>query len=118
MVSLTGGLMRVPRHLVDHRREQLRGLIRRDGFLPVTQICRWLGVSSPRPPPGDLSAIASNGQITRTYGGALADYSTSSSPRARAPAGPARRRTGSPPPQSPWFRSWAPSFSTRSDAIV
>ena len=38
--------MRVPQHLVDRRREELRGLIRRDGFLPVAEICRRLGVSA------------------------------------------------------------------------
>ena len=37
--------MRVPQHLVDRRREELRSLIRRDGFLPVAEICRRLGVS-------------------------------------------------------------------------
>ena len=34
--------MRVPQHLVDRRREELRGLIRRDGFLPVAEIDKIL----------------------------------------------------------------------------
>lgn len=76
--------MRVPLHLVTRRREELRGLIRRDGFLPVTEICRRLGVSEATAR-RDLTAIASDGHITRTYGGALADYNSSfAPPRERA----------------------------------
>lgn len=71
--------MRVPLHLVERRREELRGLIRRDGFLPVGEICRRLGVSEATAR-RDLVAIASAGQITRTYGGALADYNASFTP--------------------------------------
>jgi DeoR/GlpR family transcriptional regulator of sugar metabolism len=68
--------MRVPQHLVDRRREELRGLVRRDGFLPVAEICRRLGVSEATAR-RDLAAIEANGHITRTNGGALADYNTS-----------------------------------------
>jgi DeoR/GlpR family transcriptional regulator of sugar metabolism len=68
--------MRVPRHIVDRRQERLRGLIRTDGFLPVAEICRRLGVSEATAR-RDLVAVAANGQITRTHGGALADYNTS-----------------------------------------
>jgi DeoR/GlpR family transcriptional regulator of sugar metabolism len=67
--------MRVPQHLVDRRREELRGLIRRDGFLPVTEICRRLNVSEATAR-RDLAAVEANGHITRTYGGALADYNS------------------------------------------
>ena len=67
--------MRVPQHLVDRRREEVRGLIRRDGFLPVAEICRQLGVSEATTR-RDLIAIEANGHITRTYGGALADYNS------------------------------------------
>jgi DeoR/GlpR family transcriptional regulator of sugar metabolism len=67
--------MRVPRHLVDRRREELRRLIRRDGFLPVAEICRRLGVSEATAR-RDLVAVEANGHITRTYGGALADYNS------------------------------------------
>jgi DeoR/GlpR family transcriptional regulator of sugar metabolism len=67
--------MRVPRHLVDQRREELRSLIRRDGFLPVAEICRRLGVSEATAR-RDLVAVEANGHITRTYGGALADYNS------------------------------------------
>jgi len=68
--------MRVPQHLVDRRREELRGLVRRDGFLPVAEICRRLGVSEATAR-RDLVAIEASGHITRTNGGALADYNTS-----------------------------------------
>lgn len=68
--------MRVPQHLVDRRREDLRGLIRRDGFLPVGEICRRLRVSAATAR-RDLAAIAARGHITRAYGGALADYNSS-----------------------------------------
>jgi DeoR/GlpR family transcriptional regulator of sugar metabolism len=65
--------MRVPIHIVEGRREKLRGLIRTDGFLPVAEICSRLEVSEATAR-RDLAAIAANGHITRTYGGALADY--------------------------------------------
>lgn len=68
--------MRVPQHIVDARRERLRGLIRHDGFLPIGEICRALEVSEATAR-RDLSAIEADGHITRTYGGALADYNTS-----------------------------------------
>ena len=67
--------MRVPQHLVDSRREELRHLIRRDGFLPVAAICRRLGVSAATAR-RDLVAVEAHGHITRTYGGALADYNS------------------------------------------
>lgn len=67
--------MRVPQHLVDQRREELRSLIRRDGFLPVAEICRRLSVSEATAR-RDLVAVEANGHITRTYGGALADYNS------------------------------------------
>lgn len=68
--------MRVPQHIVDARRERLRALIRRDGFLPIADICSALEVSEATAR-RDLAAIEAEGHITRTYGGALADYNTS-----------------------------------------
>jgi DeoR/GlpR family transcriptional regulator of sugar metabolism len=68
--------MRVPQHLVDRRREELRSLIRHDGFLPVAEICKRLGVSEATAR-RDLAAVEADGHITRTYGGALADYNSS-----------------------------------------
>lgn len=67
--------MRVPRHIVDQRQELLRALIRTDGFLPVAEICRRLSVSEATAR-RDLAEVAANGHITRTRGGALADYNT------------------------------------------
>jgi len=68
--------MRVPLHIVEKRRERLRQLIRTDGFLPISEICRRLDVSEATAR-RDLASIAANGHITRTRGGALADYNTS-----------------------------------------
>ncbi len=68
--------MRVPLHIVESRRERLRGLIRTDGFLPVAEICRRLDVSAATAR-RDLAAVAAHGHITRTRGGALADYNAS-----------------------------------------
>ena len=67
--------MRVPLHIVEARRERLRALIRQDGFLPVADICRALKISEATAR-RDLVAIEESGHITRTYGGALADYNT------------------------------------------
>ena len=67
--------MRVPLHIVERRRERLRDLIRTDGFLPVAEISRRLGVSSVTVR-RDLAAVAARGQLTRTRGGAFADYNT------------------------------------------
>lgn len=68
--------MRVPLHIVEKRREQLRALIRRDGFLPLADICRQLNISEATAR-RDLAVIEAEGHITRTYGGALADYNAS-----------------------------------------
>ncbi len=67
--------MRVPLHIVEKRRERLRQLIRTDGFLPLAEICRRLEVSEATAR-RDLATIAAKGHITRTRGGALADYNT------------------------------------------
>ena len=68
--------MRVPLHIVEARRERLRELIRRDGFLPLADICRLLDISEATAR-RDLASIEAVGHITRTYGGALADYNSS-----------------------------------------
>jgi len=67
--------MRVPLHIVEQRRERLRELIRTDGFLPVDELSKRLGVSVVTVR-RDLTAVAARGHITRTRGGALADYNT------------------------------------------
>ena len=68
--------MRVPLHIVEARRERLRELIRHDGFLPLADICRHFEISEATAR-RDLAAIEADGHITRTYGGALADYNSS-----------------------------------------
>jgi DeoR/GlpR family transcriptional regulator of sugar metabolism len=67
--------MRVPLHIVERRRERLRDLIRTDGFLAVAEISRQLGVS-PVTVRRDLAEAAARGHLTRTRGGAFADYNT------------------------------------------
>jgi DeoR/GlpR family transcriptional regulator of sugar metabolism len=67
--------MRVPLHIVERRRERIRALIRTDGFLPVAEISKKLGVSQVTVR-RDLIVVAADGHITRTRGGALADYNT------------------------------------------
>lgn len=65
--------MRVPLEIVQARRNRLSELIRADGFLPVAEICRRMEIS-PATARRDLAVIAREGLITRTRGGALADY--------------------------------------------
>jgi DeoR/GlpR family transcriptional regulator of sugar metabolism len=67
--------VRVPIQIVNGRREELRAIIRRDGFMPISQICRRLGVSEATAR-RDLTAVAAGGHISRTWGGALADYNS------------------------------------------
>ncbi len=68
--------MRVPLHIVEARRRELAELIRRDGFIPIVDICSRLKISTATAR-RDLVAIEQSGMITRTYGGALADYNAS-----------------------------------------
>lgn len=67
--------MRVPLQIVNGRREELRAIVRRDGFMPISQICRRLRVSEATAR-RDLTAVAAGGHISRTWGGALADYNS------------------------------------------
>jgi rhamnose utilization protein RhaD (predicted bifunctional aldolase and dehydrogenase) len=76
--------MRVPRDLIDGRREELRGLVNSSGFMPVTEICRRLRVSEATAR-RDLVAVERSGHITRTYGGALAGHKSASGPQGRRP---------------------------------
>jgi len=65
--------MRVALHVVHARRERLARLLRRHGYLPLAQVCRRLRISEATAR-RDLLALARDRLITRTYGGALADY--------------------------------------------
>jgi len=67
--------MRVPLHIVERRRERLRDLIRTDGFLAVAEISGSSG-SPPSTVRRDLAEAAARGHLTRTRGGAFADYNT------------------------------------------
>jgi DeoR/GlpR family transcriptional regulator of sugar metabolism len=67
--------MRVPKNIVDARRGRLHDLIRRDGFVPLSEICRVLGISEATAR-RDIQAITKEGRITRMYGGALADFNS------------------------------------------
>lgn len=65
--------MRVPAHVVDARRRRLAELLSRKGYLPLPDICAALGVSAATAR-RDLAHLAADRRITRTYGGALADF--------------------------------------------
>ena len=65
----------MPLHIVERRRERLRELIRTDGFVAVTELSRQLGVSTGTVR-RDLAVASALGHLTRTRGGAFADYTT------------------------------------------
>ena len=65
--------MKVAYHIVQGRRERLAQLLRSSGYLPLAELCRHLGVS-PATARRDLVALERDRAITRTYGGAIADY--------------------------------------------
>jgi DeoR/GlpR family transcriptional regulator of sugar metabolism len=65
--------VKVALHIVHARREKLARLLRRHGYLPLAQVCRRLRISEATAR-RDLLALARDKLITRTYGGALADY--------------------------------------------
>lgn len=65
--------MRVPRHVVDARQTRLAELLQTHGYIPISEICRLLQVSEATVR-RDLEALARTNKITRTHGGALADF--------------------------------------------
>lgn len=65
--------MKVPLHIVKARREKLAQLLREHRYLPVNELCTFLGVSEATAR-RDLAALAQENKVTRTYGGALADF--------------------------------------------
>lgn len=65
--------MKVPRHVVDERRRKLADLLNRHRYLPVSGLCSELGVSEATVR-RDLVWLEENRIITRTYGGALAEF--------------------------------------------
>ena len=60
-------------HVVKARRDALTRLLRRNGYLPLSEVCLRLGVS-PSTGRRDLAALARGRYIKRTYGGALVSY--------------------------------------------
>lgn len=65
--------MKVPLHVVNARRNRLAELIQVEGYLPIADVCARLAVSEATAR-RDLAALAGSKAITRTHGGALADY--------------------------------------------
>ncbi len=66
--------MKVALHLVEARRDRLAGLLQRHRYLPLGQVCRRLNISEATAR-RDLTALVKAKRITRTYGGALSDFS-------------------------------------------
>ncbi|HVU35434.1 MAG TPA: DeoR/GlpR family DNA-binding transcription regulator [Opitutaceae bacterium] len=65
--------MRVPRHVVDARRRQLAELLQRHRYFEIAELCKEFGVSEATMR-RDLANLEKNHLVTRTYGGALADF--------------------------------------------
>jgi DeoR/GlpR family transcriptional regulator of sugar metabolism len=65
--------MKVALHVVRARRVKLARILQRHGYLALAQICWRLRISEATAR-RDLLALAEDKLITRTYGGALADY--------------------------------------------
>ncbi len=66
--------MKVSRHVVAARREELARLLAKQGYLPVREVCDRLGISEATAR-RDLAALAQGRRLMRTYGGAVADLS-------------------------------------------
>lgn len=65
--------MKVPRHIVEARRESIARLIVERGYLPVQDISTRFGISEATVR-RDLSQLASQRRLTRTRGGALTEF--------------------------------------------
>jgi len=65
--------MRVPLHIVEARRRKLAALLGKHRYLPIGELCRFLGVSEATAR-RDLNALAKSNVVTRTRGGALSEY--------------------------------------------
>lgn len=65
--------MRVPRHVVDARRRRLAELLQRHRYFEIAELCSEFGVSEATMR-RDLAHLEENQLVTRTYGGALADF--------------------------------------------
>jgi DeoR/GlpR family transcriptional regulator of sugar metabolism len=65
--------MRVPRHVVDDRRRRLAELLQRHRYFELSELCKEFGVSEATMR-RDLAYLEESKLVTRTYGGALADF--------------------------------------------
>jgi DeoR/GlpR family transcriptional regulator of sugar metabolism len=65
--------MRVPRHVVEARQARLAELIQTHGYIPISEICRLLSISEATVR-RDLQSLSESRRVTRTHGGALADF--------------------------------------------
>ncbi len=65
--------MRVPQHVVEARRRKLAELLQRHRYFELGDLCAEFGVSEATMR-RDLAHLEKNQLVTRTYGGALADY--------------------------------------------
>lgn len=65
--------MRVARHVVDARRRKLAELLQRHRYFEIAELCREFDVSEATMR-RDLAYLEESQLVTRTFGGALADY--------------------------------------------
>jgi len=65
--------VKVALHLVEARRTRLASLLRTHRYLPLKQVCQRLKISEATAR-RDLKALVETKKVTRTYGGALADF--------------------------------------------
>jgi DeoR/GlpR family transcriptional regulator of sugar metabolism len=65
--------MKVPRHIVEARRDSIASLLARQGYLPVQEISRQFGISEATVR-RDLAELARSSRLTRTRGGALTEF--------------------------------------------
>lgn len=65
--------MKVAFHVVKARRDRLADLLGQHRYLPVSELCRRLGVSEATAR-RDLAALAGEKKIMRTHGGALSEF--------------------------------------------
>ncbi len=79
--------MRVAKHVVDARRRRLGELLQRHRYLGIADLCKEFGISEATVR-RDLVFLEKSHLITRTYGGALADYNL------RFPSFRSRRTSG------------------------
>jgi len=79
--------MRVAKHVVDARRRRLGEMLQRHRYLGIADLCKEFGISEATVR-RDLVFLEKSHLITRTYGGALADYNL------RFPSFRSRRATG------------------------